>query len=205
MKDVYKETTRVYDTLGKKYLKDSLKLTPPERAEFAKLIPKKGKLLDVGCGGGRDAKYFVQKGFDVTGVDLSKVMLREARKQVPKAKFKEMDVLDLKFPDNTFDAVWAHAILLHLKRKDVPKALQELKRALKKDGILHVRVKHGKGEALVKEKLSGWNERSYTYFLKSEIISLFNKIGFKVIYSEIVPDELGRKEVKWIIIWGTNR
>ena len=202
MKDVYKKTTKVYDSLGKKYLKDSMGLIPPERELFVKKFPKNSSLLDVGCGGGRDTKYFINLGFEVTGIDLSSVMLNEARKLVPKAKFHKMDVLGLKFPANTFDGIWAQAVLLHLKRGDVPKALKGLYKILKKGGILHVRVKHGKGEKLVKEKLSGWNERFYTYFLKSEIESLFKKSGFKIIFSKTFPDELGRKDVKWIAIWG---
>ena len=73
------------------------------------------------------------------------------------------------FPKETFDGIWAEAVLLHLKRKDVPKALKIFHKILKKNGILYFQVKKGKGEAYVKEKLSAWNERFYTYFSKKEL------------------------------------
>ena len=202
MEKEYKQTTKVYDHLGKKYLQDSLKLVPAERTVFIKQFSKGAKILDVGCGGGRDSKVFANCGFDVTGIDLSGVMIKEAKKLVPKGKFLQMNVLDLAFDNEQFDGIWAQAILLHLIRKDVAKAFKELKRVLIKGGLLHVRVKHGIGHEYVKEKLSGWNERFYTYYLKSEMEALFKKSGFRIVYSELLDDELGRKDVKWIAIWG---
>ncbi|MCC6323403.1 class I SAM-dependent methyltransferase [Candidatus Nomurabacteria bacterium] len=101
----YQNTIDVYNTLGKKYLADSLKIIPPQRDFFISLLPKGAHILDVGCGGGRDAKYFIKKGFKVTGIDMSSVLINIAKKEVPKASFKEMDILKLDFPINSFDAV----------------------------------------------------------------------------------------------------
>ncbi len=199
---IYNKTKEVYNILGEKYLKDSKKLTPPERLPFAKLLPKNGTLLDVGCGGGRDAAFFAKRGLKVTGTDVSDVLIKLAQKQIPKATFICEDILKSKFPKNTFDGIWAHAILLHLKRTDVPKAIKKFHSILKPGGILHIRVKKGTGEEFVKEKLSGWNERFYTYFSKTEMEKLLKKEGFKILDSQIIPDELKRPNVTWIMIWG---
>jgi hypothetical protein len=51
-KPIYTETIQVYDDLGEKYFNDSLLMFPPNRDEFASLIPDRGDVLDVGCGGG---------------------------------------------------------------------------------------------------------------------------------------------------------
>ncbi len=198
----YKTTIDVYNTLGKKYFSDSLKIVPHERDFFISLLPKGAHILDVGCGGGRDAKYFIKKGFKVTGVDASKVLISLAKKEVPKATFKEMDILKLAFPTNSFDAIWGQAVILHLKRKDVPKAIKNFYKVLKKDGRLYLNVKKGKGEAYVKEKLSGGHERFYTYFSKKELVDLFKKQGFKIANSKIWPDPHGRKNVTWIGVHG---
>ena len=198
----YQKTIDVYNTLGRKYFSDSLKVIPAERESFSKLILPKAHILDAGCGGGRDAKYFVHKDFAVTGIDASKVFISIAKKEVPKATFNKMDVLKLNFPSQSFDAIWAEAVLLHLKRKDIPKALKSFYKILKPNGYLYVNVKKGKGEAQVKEKLSGGHERFYTYFSKKEIIDLLKTQGFKIIYYGIFPDPHGRSDVKWISIWG---
>ena len=60
-KSVYKQTIEVYNKLGKGYLENSKKVTPPERLPFSKLFSKGSYILDVGCGGGRDSNFFIQK------------------------------------------------------------------------------------------------------------------------------------------------
>jgi ubiquinone/menaquinone biosynthesis C-methylase UbiE len=200
MKSVYKQTVEVYNQLGRKYLNDSKKITPPKRLDFSNLFAKGSHILDVGCGGGRDAKFFIKKGLKVTGIDNSSVFINLARKEVPNAIFQCADLLKINFPKATFDGIWAEAVLLHLKRKDVPKALKKFYAVLKPKGIIHVEVKKGKGEKYIKEKFSGWNERFYTYFSKKEMETLLYQQGFKIFYSKILPDENKRSDVSWVTI-----
>jgi ubiquinone/menaquinone biosynthesis C-methylase UbiE len=199
-KSVYEQTTEVYNKLGKKYLDDSKKVIPIKRLSFSKLFIKGSHILDLGCGGGRDAKFFTEKGLKVTGIDSSSVLIKLARKEAPIATFKCIDLLKMNFPKNSFDGIWAEAVLLHLKRKDVSKALKKLHNILRKHGYIYVRVKQGKGEAYVKEKLSGWQGRFYTYFSKREIETLLKKEGFKIVYSKLLPDEHKRPDVSWIAV-----
>jgi len=198
--DRYKKTTELYSELGKKYIQSAERLTPKELLGFIKLLAKGGRILDVGCAGGRDSKKFIKKGFRVIGIDLVDVFLKEARKNVPRAKFIKMDLCKLKFPKDYFDGIWAQAVLLHIKKKDISEALRGFYRVLKPGGKLHIRVKRGKGAAYKKDKLSGGKKRMFTYFLKDEMESFVKKAGFKIISSRIFPDELGRKDVKWISI-----
>lgn len=201
---IYQKTKEVYNTLGEKYFSDSIKGFSPERLPFTQRLEKNSVVLDVGCGGGRDSKFFVQKGLKVVGVDVSDVLIKIARKEVPKAKFICGDILDLKLKLNSFDGIWAEAILLHLKRKDVIKAVRIFHKILKPGGLVHVSVKKGRGEKFVKEKLSGWNERFYTYFSKKEMEVIFSSIGFQIKYSKILPDPIGRKNVSWVVISATK-
>ncbi len=200
-KTIYERTTEVYNKLGKKYLEKSKKVTPPERLPFSKLFAKGSYVLDVGCGGGRDSSFFIKKGLNVLGIDTSSVFINLAKKEVPKATFKCADLLKLNFPKNTFDGIWAQAVLLHLKRKDVPRALKIFYKILKPNGVLHITLREGKGEAYVKDKLSEGNERFYTYFSRSEIKKLLQKQGFKIIYFIVLPDELKRPDISWMRIW----
>jgi ubiquinone/menaquinone biosynthesis C-methylase UbiE len=200
-KDNYKKTIEVYEKLGKKYIKDIKDLTPVEFSDFVKLLPRKSKVLDVGCAAGRDSKKFLQKGFKVTGIDLVSSFLKEAKRNVPGAKFIKMDIRKLKLPKDYFDAIWASAILLHLKKKDIPKILKGFYRVLRPGGKLHIRVKKGKGSGYKKDKLSSGEKRLFTYFSKDELERLVKKADFKIITSRVFPDESGRKDVKWISVW----
>lgn len=202
MKDLHQEIISTYNRLGKRYLKRISKLVPSARVRFIKMLPKNARVLDVGCAGGRDSKAFVAKGFRVTGIDASRVFINEAKKYVPKARFFQKDLRKLVFPANSFDGIWAQAVLLHLKRNEVPKVLRSFYRLLKPGGVLHVEVKKGKGARYVKEALSAHQRRFFTFFTQSELETLVRKAGFKIIYSVLTPDELKRKNVPWVTVWG---
>ncbi|TSC74979.1 MAG: methyltransferase type 11 [Parcubacteria group bacterium Gr01-1014_30] len=200
-KDIYKRTIQTYEKLGSKYTKGIKNIKVKEFPEFVKILPKGGRVLDIGCATGRDSKRFLQKGFKVVGIDLVDSFLREARSDMPQAKFIKMDLFNLNFPSNYFDAVWANAVLLHIKKKDIPKALKGFYKILKSKGKLHIRVKQGKGARYKAERLSVGEKRLFVYFSSSELERLVKKAGFSIIITRIFPDELRRKDVKWISLW----
>lgn len=198
---LYKKTIAVYDEMGQNYLKKITGLTPPEINDFMKLLPKGGKVLDAGCAGGRDSQEFIKHGFKVVGIDLSEVLLKEAVKNVPEARFVKMDVKHLKFPTCSFDGIWANAILVHVMKKDMLKTLKGFYRVLKPKGKMHIRVKQGKGRLSVNDFLSDGKHRLFSYFTKEEIKKFVEKAGFKIMPIEIITDESKRKDVKWIKVW----
>ncbi len=191
--------------MGKKYLEKSKTAIPIKRLPFVKLFSANDHILDVGCGGGRDAKFFTQHGLKATGIDVSPVLINLAKKEAKKASFKCVDLLKMNFPKETFDGIWAEAVLLHLKRKDVPRAIKEFYEVLKPSGILHIGVRKGRGEMYEKEKLTGEYERFYTYFSQKEIKFMLKKQGFKVFSSEILPDMHKRRNISWIEIWARKK
>lgn len=191
-------TTEVYKKLGKKYLSSIEDLTPIQFHDFIKLLPKNSLVLDIGCAGGRDSKKFVDNGFKVIGIDLVDDFLAEARELVPEAEFMKMDVCKLLFPDNYFDGIWATAVLLHLKKHEVPQVIQEFKRILKSQGILFIGVKVGRGEEVVVDKLSDGLGRFFSYYSENEIRKLLKNAGFKIVFIKSFPDDAGRDDVRWI-------
>ena len=84
--------------------------------EYQELLPR-GKVLDLGCGTGRDASLFLPAGYDYTGIDLSDGMVFEAKKLFSKGKFMVMDLSNLEFDDELFDGIWSFAAYLHLPKK----------------------------------------------------------------------------------------
>src|SRR4030042_7084615 len=79
---------------------------------ISKLSPK-ARILDVGCGVGGTIKYFRERGFLIEGIDLSPKTIKVARKKVPQAKFKVMDMRHLDYPENSFDALLSIYSLIH--------------------------------------------------------------------------------------------
>lgn len=101
-------------------------------------------ILDVGCGPGTisaELSRITSKG-RVTGIDLSPDVLQFAREAHPKEKYPRLefvlgDVYSLPFPDGNFDVVYAHQVIQHLSRPI--DAIKEMKRVLKKGGVLALR------------------------------------------------------------------
>ena len=196
---------KTYKELGAKYLGNLSEGTPVEIYDFMDLLPKGGKVLDVGCAGGRDSKLFVERGFEVVGIDMVEEFLSEARRLVPGATFMKSDARDLLFENESFDAIYANAVLLHFTKNDVGKALTEFYRVLNRGGFVHVRVKEGEETKAVIDALSEGKKREFTFFNQEEIRELFEEAGFEVKNLRTYPDESGRKEVIWVSCWGFKK
>ena len=94
-------------------------------------------MLDAGCGAGIPvARFLVNAGFSLTGIDVSSSMLRLARSHVPEAHFLKMDMRWLGFEDGCFDCICAFYSLFHVPREDHLQILIEFNRLLRQDGVL---------------------------------------------------------------------
>ena len=114
------------------------------------LIPG-ASILDLGCGSGRDSKYFLDKGFNVTAVDGSAEFCKHASEYlgipVRQLLFEELDY------ESVFDAVWACASLLHVPKNDLLSVLEKVGRAMKPSGTLYASFKYGTEEREVGGRL----------------------------------------------------
>ena len=175
------KTIAVYDQIAHQYASKLDDYAPrPEQEKFVSFLPKYARILDAGCGPGRDCEYFIKQGFEVVGVDLSDKLLDIAKQRVPQASFYKLDLRSLVFHPNSFDGIWACASLLHLKREEVPAVLSIFYALLKPTGILFVLVKEDSGEADVTEELSSQLSRHFTYFRRKELKIKLKDVGFEV-------------------------
>lgn len=100
-------------------------------------LPPDARVLDVGCGTGLPtARQLVAAGADVTGIDISPVMLSLARANVPEAAFLLVDATEMDVALGLFDAVVAFFSLLMLPRSEIPAALAALRGVLRPGGWL---------------------------------------------------------------------
>ena len=162
--------------------------------EFLKLVPEGGKILDLGCGSGRDSMNFMKLGYEVTAVDGAKKLAKRASvllgKEVIVSTFEELELKE------KFHGIWACASLLHIKREDLKIVLNNLYNNLEDNGVFYMSFKYGEKE-YVDDK-----NRYFNCFTDESIISFINEnTKFSSIDLQITDDKLGRtEEVKWLNI-----
>lgn len=119
--------------------------------KFLRVVNKPAKILDAGCGSGRDAKYFLTQGYDVEAFDASKEMVRIASRETGKSVKHHIfhDVCQLQ----EFDAIWANASLLHVPYEELQVVLLKFHRALKEKGMLFASFKYGNSRRQVGDRV----------------------------------------------------
>lgn len=139
--------------------------------------PKNPKILEIGCGDGRDAKEIVKRTSRYVGFDISEELIKLARQYVPNGKFEVADATAYKYPGN-LDIVFAFASLLHLDKDEVRDVLQKIRQALKPGGILFISLKYAP-EYTEKVKEDKFGRRIF-YFYNPEIITELAGDGYEV-------------------------
>ena len=92
-------------------------------------------ILDLGCGPGRDLRYFRSLGHNATGLDGSKEFVAMAR-AYSGCEVLHQDFLAMVLPESHFDGVFANASLFHVPSQELPRVLFELSATLKSRGVL---------------------------------------------------------------------
>ncbi|MBN2500713.1 MAG: methyltransferase domain-containing protein [Anaerolineales bacterium] len=162
---------------------------------FSSRLEAGARVLDLGCGPGRDTDHLQARSLDAFGLDLSFGMLQEAKKRTP-WNFAQGDMHHLPLPNGQLGGVWLSAALLHLPRHTAPQALQEVRRVLKPSGVLFLGVKQGSGESWQDSKLG---RRFFIYYQLDEIKALVHAAGFQVVEDWESPGSVG----KWLNIVAT--
>lgn len=186
--DLYQQLQTSYDQMVLEFAKrhhfrmaDNLVVLAQELAEH---VGENGKLVDVGCGTGRDMAWFEAHHIPTVGVDLSMGMLAYARENVH-GELISMNMRHLAFQNALFDGAWCCASLLHLPKAEATYALQEIRRILKPGGMLILFVQEGTGE--------GWEAgyvpdavRFFARYGLDEMSQLLFTQRFKVLKSDLI-------------------
>ena len=133
------------------------------------MLPKGAKILDVGCGPGGDVKFFLEMGYFAQGIDMSKEMIKIAKRKVPDGIFSIMDMRRLGYIDESFDGVFAAYSLIHIPAREVVSTLKEFNRVLKKGGVMFLAVREGRGEGFIKEPLDETKKIFVKSFTQEEL------------------------------------
>lgn len=187
-------TLKYYDNNASAFVGDTLHTDFRETQDhFLQKLPCEGRILDFGCGSGRDTKYFLTQGFSVDAVDGSGELCRLAGEltgiQVKRMLFQELCEKDV------YDGIWACASILHLPKAELKPVLEKMRDALKADGVIYTSFKYGLFEGMR-------NGRYFTDFTEAVFSDFVREIsGIKLeeywLTSDVRPE---RKDEIWLNI-----
>ena len=161
------------------------------RKKFLQRLPEQGSILDFGCGSGRDAKVFLDLGYEVEAADgcgeLCEMAAEYTGIVVRQMDFMELDVRE------KYDGIWACASVLHLPYEEIKAVMEKMAEALKENGVFYVSFKYGEFEG----------ERNGRYFVDMTEEKLEKLLGeaavFGIIEQWVTTDvRQGREGERWV-------
>lgn len=163
-----------YDSFTRNYLDNIIH----ETDSFLRILNGK-RMLDLGCGPGRDSLFFKSSGLSVFSVDLSENMAKSSKKKGLDAII--MDMEHMGFKDKSFDGVWAYTSLLHVPKQKIDDVLISIYNVLKDGGVLFLAMKEGNFEGIHTNPT--YNKKRFSSLYEDyEIKGLLSK-RFKVLSS----------------------
>ncbi|MFN8673764.1 MAG: class I SAM-dependent methyltransferase [Candidatus Sericytochromatia bacterium] len=104
-------------------------------------LKDEAKILDLGCGGGRNSQVLSNKGFDVLGIDLNKYAIEEAKKlEKEKLKFINQNILDIDFKEQFNASILIFNHFSSFNRIEARKLLKKIETSLVKDGKVLIEI-----------------------------------------------------------------
>ena len=161
-------TLKYYNEHADAFSQDTfhVKFTQTQEA-FLSLLKPHSRILDFGCGSGRDTRYFLKKGYCVEAIDGSEKMCEIAKEhtgiQVRQMMFQDLSEID------KYDGIWACSSILHLPRKELLVVIPKMFRALKRNGIIYTSFKYGDFEG-------NRNGRYFTDFTEESFIEFLEQL-----------------------------
>lgn len=158
---------------------------------FINFLPCGGRVLDFGCGSGRDTKYFLEHGFSVEAIDGSIELCRIA------SEYTGIEVRHMFFQKlsehEKYDGIWACASILHLKRQEIPEVLEKMITATKPGGIIYLSFKYGDFEG---ER----NGRYFTDMTESSMEELLLQFPTIMVEKQWISGDVreGRGDERWL-------
>ncbi|ALM82243.1 bifunctional 2-polyprenyl-6-hydroxyphenol methylase/3-demethylubiquinol 3-O-methyltransferase UbiG [Bordetella sp. N] len=157
------------------------------------------RILDFGCGPGRDLCVFTALGHQAVGLDGASRFVEMAR-EASNCEVWHQDFLALDLPAASFDGIYANASLFHVPSQELPRVLADLRAALKPGGVLFTSNPRGANE-------EGWNRGRYGAYHDIDTWRAYvEHAGFKEITHYYRPAGLPRDQQPWLAsVWRATR
>lgn len=159
--------------------------------KFLRYLEPGARILDFGCGSGRDTKYFLSRGYGVEATDGAAELVKMA------SEYTQTDVKQMLFQDlnavERYDGIWACSSILHLKIDELEDVLRKMGRALVSNGIVYTSFKYGTEE-------SERNGRFFTDMTEDKMEKLLDKVDLFLIEDMWTTSDVrpGREDERWL-------
>jgi SAM-dependent methyltransferase len=168
---------------------------------FGEAFKPQSKLLDIGCGSGRDLALLTSLGHECFGVDATPEFVALSQSLHPKLNGK---VLHAALPNfeppfgGEFDGVLCSAVLMHIVESELVPAALSIKRCLKNHGRLLYSVPSKRLDVLTENRDA--NGRLFVPDRSDRLQNIFEQLDFSLISKWDNADSLGRDSVEWISV-----
>ena len=154
-------------------------------------------VLEVGCGNGKTLAALKAIGCNVIGVDFSEEAVVSCRQLIPGVDVRQGDILRLDFDDSSLDSVVLFHVLEHVLPDDLPTAVSEIGRVLRRGGRAFIRsfslgdMRSEKGERISDDMVVRGNGIRYRYYTEESIAEAFFGYEFEVLRKVDEPTRFG--------------
>ena len=183
-------------TLSQRY--ESADVTTLQQTLLKTFTPK-SKLLEIGCGSGRDANFMLEHGYNLTAIDGSPKMIEEAKALHPilaPCLFTMQLPHGLDFEAQSFDGVYSVATLMHLPQEEIFQTIKNIHTLLKPKGKFLFSVSIARDDT--DQNSRDPHQRLFTSFSQREWITLCKNCGFNHLYTKVTSDGLNRSGILWL-------
>ena len=195
MDESARQTIGFYDANAASYVADTAGVEfGALQREFAQRLPRGGRVLDLGCGSGRDSLAFLRAGFAVDAVDGS-ARIAEAASGLTGLPVAHAFFSDYE-PQGPYDGIWACSSLLHVPASKLAGVIAKYVRALKPGGTFHLSFKLGAHDGMR-------GNRWFTDLDEPALRALIATVpGLRVDRVDVTGDARpGRANEKWLNAW----
>ncbi len=191
MEEIINLNKGTYDTLAPQYelkVSERKKFNESVIDNFIEKIVSGKNVLDLGCAVGLETSIFLNRGFSVTGVEISEEMIKYAKKRNPDGNFILGNFLDIDFSDK-FDAIFAQSFIHLFPKEESVEIIKKIKGLLKERGVAFIttsKSEESKEGLFVKDDYQGECKRFRKFWTKEELTDVLNQVGFAILdYYEI--------------------
>lgn len=178
-----KITINTYDQMAEEYDMETTDFWQKfPRTFLNKFTENNSLVLNIGSGPGRDGLLLKEAGLNIVCLDASKTMVELSLEKGLNSIIG--DFMNLPFSNQSFSGVWAYTSLLHVPKKDIGLALDEIKRVLQPNGTLGLGMIEGKNETY-RESYNTNLTRWFSFYSKEEIEKILIENDFEIVYFEI--------------------
>jgi len=154
-------------------------------------VPRGSAVLDLGCGTGVPATRILAQRYRVTGVDISDLQVRRARRLVPRARFVRADLTEVDFPSGRFAAVVSLYALIHVPREEHRAMLRKISRWLVPGGWLLAILGHDRYEGEERGWLGSDARMLWSHYDAATYRRWFRAEGYRLVQDRFIPEGKG--------------